>query len=157
MQCCACSCMVTDVTAASSALCDYPTARNIGEVFVMQNRDTSQLPQTEGAPNDSISLSCHSVTPGTCNTQSYCYVIPGLLLQSYSTLCTGENRVMSGLVNRDILKVMSITNSLDSALDSAASTLGVCSSGSDPLQLCLRPSVTLARCQCSRILSACQM
>jgi hypothetical protein len=60
---------------------------------------------------------------------------------------------MSGLVNRDIIKVMSMTNSLDSALDSAASTLDVCSSGSDPLQLCLRPSVTLAQ---SSVGSACR-
>ncbi len=52
---------------------------------------------------------------------------------------------MSGLVNRDMIKVMSMTDSLDSALESAASTLDVCSSGSDLLQLCLRPSVTLAQ------------
>ncbi len=35
---------------------------------------------------------------------------------------------MSGLVKRDIIKVMSMTNFPDSALDSAASTLDVCSS-----------------------------
>ena len=60
---------------------------------------------------------------------------------------------MSGLVNCDIIQIMSLTNSVDSVPDSAASTLDVCSSSSYPLQLCLRPSVTLAQ---SFVGSACR-
>ena len=60
---------------------------------------------------------------------------------------------MSGLVNCDIIHINYLTNSVDSAPDSAASTLDVCSSGSYPLQLCLRPSVTLAQ---SSVGSACR-
>ncbi len=56
---------------------------------------------------------------------------------------------MSGLVKRDIIKVMSMTNFLDSALDSAASTLDVCSFYPRCLQLRLRSTAALPQTICN--------
>ena len=62
--------------------------------------------------------------------------------KSCSTLCTGKNRVLSRLVNCGIVQIMSMTNSVDSAPDSAASAL-------DVLQLRLRSTVGLLQTLCS--------